>query len=109
MHASLYPLQVGDVFYAYGGLPISTTRLEIAVTGVNDAPNITYPYANIMLEDGMIQLEGISIEDVDSGTRPLNVSVIAQPGTFTLNDTSAVTLTVNDGYMKVIFAPIRLH
>ncbi|MBF0621775.1 MAG: tandem-95 repeat protein [Magnetococcales bacterium] len=77
-----------------------TGTLTITVNAANDAPSVTVPTAQSVLEDTPLNITGISLADVDSASGNIQVTLEATAGTLMVpSNTGALTLTsgVNDG------------
>jgi VCBS repeat-containing protein len=74
----------------------SSRTIDINVVPVNDAPTLTItPTTVTVLEDTALNLTGITVTDVDSGTSAVRVTVAAGRGTLTVGNSAGVTF-VND-------------
>jgi len=80
------------------GGPLSASGvISLTVAPVNDAPVLTAPTAQTVLEDVSTPILGISVGDLDSGSTLLQVSLIVTNGTLFLNSTSGVNLLTGSG------------
>lgn len=80
------------------GGPLSASGIiSLSVAPVNDAPVLTAPTAQTVLEDVTTPISGIVVGDLDSGSGLLEVSLTAANGTLSLNSTSGINLTTGTG------------
>ncbi|MGI0487175.1 cadherin-like domain-containing protein [Pantanalinema rosaneae CENA516] len=83
-----------------GGEQTNTRTIDVNVLPINDAPTLTItPTTVTVLEDTPLNLTGITVTDVDSGTNAVRVSVVAGRGTLTVGNAGGVTFvddTVNN-------------
>ncbi|MDQ7015496.1 MAG: DUF4347 domain-containing protein, partial [Gammaproteobacteria bacterium] len=58
-----------------GGALSASSTVAITVNAVNDAPVLTLPAAQTVLEDGVLPLGGVQVSDVDVGAGVMTVSL----------------------------------
>ncbi|XGW00223.1 MAG: cadherin-like domain-containing protein [Leptolyngbya sp. BL-A-14] len=79
-----------------GGPKTDTRTIDLLVNPVNDAPTLTVPGAQTVLEDTALSLANlIDTTDVDSGTNPVKVNVGTLNGKLTLGTTGGLTFADN--------------
>jgi len=77
-----------------GGVRTDTKTIDLIVNPINDAPTLTVPGAQTVLEDTVLSLANlIDTTDVDSGTNPVRVNLTAVNGALTLGTTGGLTFT----------------
>ena len=75
-----------------GGIQTDTKTIDLIVNPINDAPTLTVPGAQTVLEDAVLSLAGlIDTTDVDSGTNPVQVNLGTLNGRLTLGTTGGLT------------------
>ncbi|PZV16161.1 MAG: hypothetical protein DCF22_05835 [Leptolyngbya sp.] len=78
------------------GTTPTTQVITMNVVAVNDAPTLTVPTATITIsEDLPTAALNLTLNDVDSGDSPLQVTLTAPNGTLTVNDNGLLTF-IND-------------
>jgi len=78
------------------GTTPTTQVITMNVVAVNDAPTLTVPTATIVVgEDLPTAALNLTLNDVDAGDSPLQVTLTAPNGTLTVNDTGLLTF-IND-------------
>ncbi|MFO0868130.1 MAG: DUF4347 domain-containing protein [Pirellulales bacterium] len=75
---------------------------SVAVTAVNDAPTVTIPVPQSVLEDGTLTLSSVTtnpvtIQDVDAGNTPVRLTLTIQNGVASLASTSGLSFLSGDG------------
>ncbi|XFA70366.1 cadherin-like domain-containing protein [Tistrella mobilis] len=75
-----------------GGAKTDTATVTLAVSAVNDAPEITAPATIDVTEDVETALTGISISDVDAGTGDVTVTLDVLTGTLSATSGSGVVV-----------------
>ncbi|WP_181357624.1 cadherin-like domain-containing protein [Stenomitos frigidus] len=79
-----------------GGAKTDTKTIDLIVNPINDAPTLTVPGAQTVLEDTALSLAGlIDTTDVDSGTNPVKVNLGTLNGKLTLGTTGGLTFADN--------------
>ncbi|XHX80206.1 MAG: cadherin-like domain-containing protein [Stenomitos frigidus ULC029] len=77
-----------------GGVDSSALQtFTINVTAINDAPVFTLPNPPTVSEDTTLAIAGISLQDVDSASSPLVVTLSVANGTLQLGNTAGLTIT----------------
>ncbi|MBW4580055.1 MAG: pre-peptidase C-terminal domain-containing protein [Tildeniella nuda ZEHNDER 1965/U140] len=75
-----------------GGAQTDTRTIDLIVNPINDAPTLTVPGAQAVLEDATLSLAGLlDTTDADSGTNPVRVNLTATNGALTLGTTGGLT------------------
>ncbi|WP_418316906.1 putative Ig domain-containing protein [Piscinibacter sakaiensis] len=85
-----------------GGAKVSTTKLTINVTAVNDPPVIKVPPRQVFGEDAPIVFStaagrAITVADPDADTKKLLVTIRSQQGLVTLGTLQGLQFTLGDG------------
>ena len=80
-----------------GIISSSSSGSTITVTAVNDAPVLTVPAAQTLLEDTNLSLSGVSLQDGDVGAGNMTVSLSVNNGTLTLASTTGLSFATGDG------------
>ncbi|MBW4468975.1 MAG: pre-peptidase C-terminal domain-containing protein [Stenomitos rutilans HA7619-LM2] len=83
-----------------GGPKTDAKTIDLIVNPINDAPTLTVPGAQTVLEDTALSLANlIDTTDVDSGTNPVKVNVGTLNGKLTLGTTGGLTFadSTNNG------------
>ena len=85
-----------------GGPMSDTDAVSVTVNAVNDAPVNTVPASQTTAEDTPVTFSTgngnlISVNDVDAGSNPIQVTLTATNGTLTLADVTGLTFTVGGG------------
>ena len=76
----------------------------VDVNPINDAPVVTVPgAADTVAEDTPLTLSGISVADVDVGTRVMKITIEAANGTITLLSTTGLSNMTGDVTNMVMF------
>ncbi|MBW4692809.1 MAG: FG-GAP repeat protein [Lyngbya sp. HA4199-MV5] len=79
-----------------GGPKTDTKTIDLIVNPINDAPTLTVPGAQTVLEDTALSLAGlIDTTDVDAGTNPVKVNLGTGNGKLTLATTGGLTFADN--------------
>ncbi|MCW2318386.1 hypothetical protein M2322_003955 [Rhodoblastus acidophilus] len=76
---------------ASDGVNTGVKAITIAVTNVNEKPEITAPASQNVDQETATALTGISVADPDSGSNMITVSLSAPAGSFTATSGSGVT------------------
>jgi VCBS repeat-containing protein len=85
-----------------GGPQSSSANVSINVSGVNDAPTLTVPAAQSVLEDAALIFSSangnlVAVADVDAGSNPIRVTLTVSSGRLTLSQTTGLTFSVGNG------------
>ena len=80
-----------------GGAKTDTKSVAITVAAVNDAPVLTVPGAQVVNEDTLLSITGITVADVDAATGPVKITMSVASGRLTLAQITGLTFTVGDG------------
>ena len=78
-----------------------TEIITINLSNVNDAPILTVPGVQSVLEDADLTINGVSIADQDVGAGDINITMSVADGYFTLNSIVGLSFTVGDGTADV--------
>src|SRR5262249_44897498 len=73
------------------GTNVVTRQLDVSITAVNDAPQLTLPSGLSTPEDTALTVSGVSVADVDGDS--LTVTVSATNGRLNLGSQSGTTVT----------------
>nr|MBW4583407.1 tandem-95 repeat protein [Tildeniella nuda ZEHNDER 1965/U140] len=96
--SDLVSISVNDNGNTGNGVALSDTKsLVVTVTPVNDAPVLTVPAAQVVNENTLLQVTGISITDVDAGSGAIAVSLSATNGKLSLGTTAGLSFTSGNG------------
>ncbi|PKM00723.1 MAG: hypothetical protein CVV17_08055, partial [Gammaproteobacteria bacterium HGW-Gammaproteobacteria-7] len=71
----------------------TTSTVTVEVNGTNDAPVNALPASFTTLEDTPLKLSGLSVTDIDVGTRAMTVSLAVSSGTLVAASAGGVTVT----------------
>ncbi len=85
-----------------GTIDSATATVSITINAVNDAPTNIVPGTQTTSENSAVVFNAahtnlISIADVDAGTDPLQVTLVAANGTLTLGSTAGLSFSAGDG------------
>ena len=83
-----------------GGAQTDTDTININIGGVNDPPVNSMPAPPTVNQDTPLTMSGagaIQISDVDAGSNPVQVALVATNGTMTLNGIAGLSFTLGDG------------
>ncbi|NCS32928.1 MAG: tandem-95 repeat protein [Microcystis aeruginosa G11-01] len=79
-----------------GGLSYEQT-FTVKISNVNEAPQITLPPKQSVVENNNLVIQGINISDVDAQNGDLEVILSASNGVLSLNQTNGLTFINGDG------------
>ncbi|MCG3128908.1 MAG: hypothetical protein CHACPFDD_03804 [Phycisphaerae bacterium] len=74
-----------------------TATVNVTIAAVNDAPVLTVPGAQVVVEDNDLVVSGISVSDVDVGGGQIQLALSVSEGFLTLATTSGLSFTSGDG------------
>lgn len=89
-----------------GGVMTDADSVTINLTAINDAPTVSVPGTQSIAEDATLTFNssggnGLSVQDVDSGTNAVQLTITAFNGVVTLGSTTNLTFTTGDGSADV--------
>ncbi len=84
-----------------GGAQNTTATLPIIVNAVNDAPVTTVPGSQTASEDTTLSITGISVNDLDAGSSPLQLTLAVAHGAITVNASTSGAVVANNNSASV--------
>ena len=85
----------------------ATATAGVGYVRDNDAPVNTLPATQIMLEDGVLDIDGIFISDIDAGAGDLTVTLTVKHGTLYLTTGGTTGVTVVGGALDTATVTIQ--
>jgi len=75
-----------------GGAKLASTQIVLQVDAVNDAPGVTVPVSQTVVEDVPSPLSGIVFDDVDAGSGSVTATLSVSSGTLAASGGGTVTV-----------------
>lgn len=101
--AATIQIVTNDLGHTGTGGPLSDTdTINITVSPVNDGPVNTVPGSQTTDEDSAVSFSAgngnqISIDDIDAGSNPVEVTLTSEDGSFTLSGIAGLSFSTGDG------------
>ena len=81
----------------FGGTGTDSDTVAITVSAANDAPQITNPGPQQIVEGANLTVTGLSVSDVDAGGASVEATLSVTDGTFSLSQITGLTFSTGDG------------